>query len=116
MASVWAAPTQRSIEMQREQRRQSAGAALRRSTTARPRWRGGLQLAASLSSADPSLVTLPVFPLPSVLHPTQDGVLAGGLQSSIVKGAGACQQSTRSPLHLPTATHSSLPSLHLPCL
>ncbi|PSC71566.1 ATP-dependent protease [Micractinium conductrix] len=40
---------------------------------ARCRWR----LAPSaLGGAEPSLVTLPVFPLPNVLHPTQQGVIS----------------------------------------
>lgn len=32
---------------------------------------------AAFGSGDPSLVTLPVFPLPNVLHPAQQGMLSG---------------------------------------
>lgn len=47
-------------------------------TRRRPPHRQAARPASAFGSGDPSLVTLPVFPLPNVLHPAQQGRLSGG--------------------------------------
>lgn len=60
----------------------AAAAARRRPARLRP-------AVASLRTAEPSLITLPVFPLSNVLHPAQQGML---------KGAGLPARGCRSAL------------------
>jgi hypothetical protein len=57
-----------------------------------PQGRHRLVVAAAPMGVEPSLVTLPVFPLPNVLHPTQQGVLTGLLAAAQYRGgrSGKC--------------------------
>lgn len=77
--------------------------------------RRGPQLArASLPTAEPSLITLPVFPLNNVLHPAQQGILKGaargpGLTAPAACGLCGCLLPTQL-LHAPTRTHSPPPA------
>ena len=76
---------------------------------ARCRWR----LAPSaLGGAEPSLVTLPVFPLPNVLHPTQQGVISGAPWNGAQRSSPRCPPP---PAPRAPATRSPSPPARLPC-
>lgn len=88
MAAIQAAvrlPQHAAGAAQRSAWRQGAGAP---PPAASSRRRCSYVPAASLSIGDPSLLSLPVFPLPNVLHPTQQGVLSGAATADSLRFSG----------------------------